>query len=211
MSAFRAQPDLKRGCAFAAEPVLVNRDVGKLLDASDPASQRQDIEGVAAGQRRVVAFKGCQQGRFDVAAVAAFENAEIPGIVAIDAAIDQPHVDTLAIGVDAEFVAAAIGLHRAAAVAVDQGSRCGAGRDRPANSEMLRQAENLPMRKFFRPAMSRCPCGHGVARASYGRKSGATGDSHATAVQQCQTGLEPPPEEHMEIKQAPLDAAPCQV
>ncbi|MER9452737.1 hypothetical protein [Mesorhizobium sp. M0478] len=83
---------------------------------------------------------GCQQREFDVAAVAAFENAEIPRIVAVDAAIDQPDINAFAIGVDAEFVAAAIGFHGAAAVAVDQGSRRDFGRDCPVDSEMLGQA-----------------------------------------------------------------------
>ena len=90
---------------------------------------------MAPRQRRVVAFERLQQRRFDVAAVAALENAEIPGIVAVDAAIDQPDVDALAVGVDAEFSAAAIGLHAAAAIAVDQRLRCDCRRDRPVDTQ----------------------------------------------------------------------------
>lgn len=44
-------------------------DIGKLLDTSYLIAQRGDIEGMAPGQPRIIAFERLEQRRFDVAAV----------------------------------------------------------------------------------------------------------------------------------------------
>ncbi|WP_411962152.1 hypothetical protein [Mesorhizobium sp. CA4] len=89
---------------------------------------------MAADKVRIVAFKRGEQRRLDVAAVSPFQDGEIPGIVAVDAAIDQLDVNALAIGIDAEFPAALIRLEAAAAIAIDERSRRDCGRNRPADT-----------------------------------------------------------------------------
>jgi len=91
-----------------------NRNIGKFLDAPHPTSQRHDVESWWADAASAVSLlsraassEGSMSRRLQRSKMPKFQ-----GIVTVDAAIDQPDVDALAIGVDANLSLATIGFHR---------------------------------------------------------------------------------------------------
>ena len=107
----------------------------ELLDPLGPAPQTCDVERVAAYPLRVVCLQRVQEGRIDVAAVAPLQHRSVPGVVARPASVDQPGVETLAIGVQPELLAAAKRSDVAASAACEPWLRGSAGYDGPLDAQ----------------------------------------------------------------------------